>query len=128
MPGMGTQPGKASAVWPLRFSLRSILVLTTLGCIYFGGWAITKEWVVDDLLREPGLRCVSPVPYLAVVDELDAPNFRYLQRGYFCCLGLKVPLPYAWECSDRSPLILGGVIPRIIIQKEDEVRLGISAP
>lgn len=124
---MEALPNIKSPVRLPRFSLRCLLVLVTFASIYLGGWVITKAWVVDDHMREPDLRCVTPVPYLAVLDELDAPNYRYLRRCHFCCVGLKVRLPFAWECSDRKPLVMGGVIPKIIIQEEED-RLGIVVP
>jgi hypothetical protein len=96
--------------------------------MYFGGWEITKRCVVDDLIRDPALRCESPVPFVIVMDEIDYSNYRYVRRYNFCCLGLIVRLPYARECRDRHPVVIGGVIPRIIIQKDEEDRLGISSP
>ena len=101
--------------------MRSFFILiTTLVCIYVGGWEITKRWVVDDLVADPSLHYESPFPFVAIIDEIDYRNYRFLRRYHIVCLGLKAPLPYATECHDRKPLVTCGVIPRVIIQKENE--------
>ena len=125
---MKKQRSSAVRPWPPRFSLRSLVIIVTLVCIYLGVWEITKTWVVDDLISDRGLRCESPVPFVVVIDEIDYLNNRYIRRYHFCCLALMVRLPYAHECHDRQPLIMGGVIPQIIIQEEEEDRLGVASP
>jgi hypothetical protein len=74
------------------------------------------------------LCCESPVPFIFVIDEIDYSNYRYIRRYHFCCLGLMVRLSYELECRDRHALVMGGVLPRIIIQEEEEDRLGIASP
>lgn len=108
--------------------MRSLVIIVTLACIYFGTWEITKTWVVDDLIGEPDLRCESPLPFIVVVDETDYPNYRYMRRYHFCCLGLMVRLPFAHESRDHHAVVIGGVIPRIIVQEEEENRFGIASP
>ncbi len=117
---MKTRGNIFNALSKLNYSLRSLLILLTFLCIYFGAWEITKRWVVDDLLKDPASHCESSIPFVAVIDEIDYRNYRYLRRYHFVCLGLKAKLPFAGECHARKPIVLGGVIPRIIIQEEEE--------
>ena len=102
------------------YSLRRLSIFLMLLCIYFGVWEITKRWVVDDLVNDPTLYCESPFPFVAVIEEIDYRNYRYLRRYHFVCLGLKAKLPFASVCHDRKPIVMGGVIPRIIIQDEEK--------
>ncbi len=115
--------------WRVRFSLRSLCIFFTLICLYFGCWEITKEWVVDDLMKDPSLHCESPAPYLVVLDEVDYTTYRYVRRSHLCCFGLMAKLPFTRPCRDHRPIVMGGVVPRIIIQEEEEFDgLGYEQP
>lgn len=114
--------------WRVRFSLRSLCIFLTLICLYLGCWEITKEWAVDDLMKDPSLHCESPAPYVVVTDEVDYTNYRYMRRSHLCFLGLMAKLPFARECRDHRLLIMT-VVPRIIIQEEEEFEgLGYEQP
>ena len=106
--------------------MRSLLGALTLASIYLGGLVVTEKWAITDLMKDRSLHCESPMPFAAVIDEPDQVNYRILRRYYFCCLGWKAPLPYAPICRDRRPLVMGGVIPHVIVQVEEEDRLGVQ--
>lgn len=125
---MGTRRNIISPAWPRRYSLNSVLVLIALTSLYLGGWEITKRWTLANLLKESCAHCTTPIPYLAVVDELDVCKRQFARRGYICCLGLKVPLPYVRECSEHIPVDMGLVIARITVRAGEEKRLGIVPP
>lgn len=65
------------------------------------------------------------VPFVVVDHEFDCQKRQVVHRYHFCCLGVDVGLPYSRECREHSPPIFCGVIPRIIIQKEEEEILGV---
>jgi len=109
--------------WRVRFSLRSLCIFLTLICLYLGCWEITKEWVVDDLKKDHALHCESPAPFVVVIDEIDYTNYRYVRRSHLVCFGLMAKLPFAHECRDHRPVVMGGVIPRIIIPEEEELEV-----
>ena len=89
----------------------------------FCAWEITQERSVNDLVRD--VYTESPIPLLVVDHGVDWRKNRIVHRYHFCCLGLSVRLPYARECNDHTPVVLGGIIPRVIVQEEDEESLGI---
>lgn len=87
---------------------------------------------MDDLMEDPSLHCESPAPYVVVLDEVDYtnyPNYRYVRRSHLCCFGLMAKLPFTRLCHHHRPTVLGGVVPRIIIQEEEELEgLGYEQP
>ncbi len=60
-----------------RFSLRTLIVLVTLVCVYFAAWEITKRKGVPDVRRPWGGRThrawvhseSSPIPFIVSVTE-----------------------------------------------------------
>ncbi len=106
-----------------RYSLRALLAILTVACVYFGCWEITKKQVVATMMKDPSLFCETPVPFVAVLDELDADNYRYVRRYHFCIFSQSFRLPYVAKYCERKPLIMGGAYPRIILEEKPEDRL-----
>jgi hypothetical protein len=69
-----------------------------------------------------------PVTFVAAANEVDYANYRSSRRYHFCCLGLIVRLPLVRACRTGSPVVMGGVIPQIIVNDGEEMRLGITSP
>lgn len=99
---MSEQDGTRSRKW-WRFSLRSLLAVTALVCIYFGSWQATQSLGVTAVLRlqpeEGEVISAASAPMPLVVRRYhiyDGPGFT---SYYLWLLGPVVRLPYEedWE-------------------------------
>ena len=65
----------------LRFSLRTLLVLVTLTCIYFAAWEVTKRLGVRDISDgQLGQDVRSPVPFVVGASFYGIPdNYRIVK-------------------------------------------------
>src|SRR6185436_2058202 len=59
--------------WRPRFSLRTLLVLVTLTCIYFAAWEVTKRKGVENLAwNDPfSVDFRSPMPFVVLKSDYD---------------------------------------------------------
>ncbi len=103
-----------------RFSLRTLLVLVTLVCVYFGCWEITKRYgvpAVDSM--DNGILVSSPMPFVVGCYRLydkyygrhDKWEFR--REHYLWIFGFSVRTPFSWvigDDGDNLPIVKGGII------------------
>jgi hypothetical protein len=108
---MTPQPDKPKR-WRPRFSIRTLVILVTLVCVYVACWGPTKTWGVRDVLdyvasqwfespdgpmsRDTSRPCAVPLPLIVVVDEWDnseSTGMGMYRRLYFWCFGWIVKLP-----------------------------------
>ena len=82
--------------WRPRFSVRTLVVLVTLVCSYFGCWEVTKSRGVRDVRRG-----VSPMPFIVRVDmdsvigSASYVDVAYRERSYyFWFFGYFAKLPF----------------------------------
>jgi hypothetical protein len=101
-----------------RFSLRTLGVVVTLICAYFGAWEATKRygvpsgsrWVVsgDSSLSPSGndydrvVAAWSPLPLAVVCDE-TGPFINETRRYYLWLFGAMIKLPYESELMGPLP-------------------------
>jgi hypothetical protein len=75
---MTTQHDNAKR-WRPTFSIRTLVVMVTLVCAYFGCWAATKKWGVD-YLRRKGFHNAgvptsdAPMPFVIWEDWYEGGN------------------------------------------------------
>jgi len=91
---MITQPATPKR-WRPRFSVRTLVVLVTLVCVYFGSWAALKDIAVEDAKQEWIYGCCGWPRNIEAVETL----FPYIikdgrsQGWYYVWLfGLTLPL------------------------------------
>jgi len=95
-----------------RFSIRTLAILITLVCAYFGVWEATKRYSFPNSITafvETGKSYTvmidkeSPLPLLVLTTELvpDKNPLVELRRCYFWCFGLTVKLPVERELPTR---------------------------
>ena len=59
---------KAKRLWRPRFSLKTLAIVVTLACVYFGTWEATKEWGCPQVLAAywDGEYASSPMPFIVI--------------------------------------------------------------
>src|SRR5688500_4247346 len=103
-----------------RFTLRSLAIVVTLVCAYFGSWPLTRKYGVPQYIpiiprwqtkKEYLANADSPAPLIvrqdfigfekpATIRGLEATAFK---RRYYIWLGVtKIGLPYETSWSDRE--------------------------
>ena len=92
---MTTQHDKAKR-WRPRFSVRTLVVVVTLVCAYFGLWEATKTWGIRAAVPEPTrfIPPYSPCPFVIVepastimINANVAVMGGYDRRDYFWFFG-----------------------------------------
>jgi hypothetical protein len=65
---MTSDENKAKRWWRPRFSVRTLLIVVTLVCVYFGAWKATKQWGCPQVLGMywDGTSTSSPMPFVVV--------------------------------------------------------------
>ena len=107
----------------LRFSMRAILGTITLVCVSLAAWNVCKQRAVMDVKTVSGGWSPEIVaPYLLSVEKSD--NVTVVATYHLWCLGLICDLPFSRRFPETGGFI-SVVRPRIIIQEEEEERLGI---
>jgi hypothetical protein len=101
-----------------QFSLRAILALMTLVCIYFASWQATKsiglrqvvQFLHDSPLREedgawryPPWDVTSPMPLVVGTTEWSKyhGSFCFVRRHYVWFFGLTIKTPIAWKNTGK---------------------------
>jgi hypothetical protein len=131
----GEEKSKRWRIWRPRFSLRTLVVILTFICIYFGSWQTTTRFGVPQptsgtpVSSQGDTKIVfadSPAPLLIRQDEVIIPPINIqtlvlgghgggppphnLKRRYYLWLGvLTIKLPY--ESSLASPWEAGALDP-----------------
>ena len=97
-----------------QFSLKGMLVLMTLVCVYFASWQATTtigihkviQAIHDAPLREedgawryPPWDVTSPMPLVVGTTEWSRYNgsFCFVRRHYVWFFGLTIKTPFAWK-------------------------------
>ena len=107
-----------------QFSVRTLAIVVTLVCLYFGAWDLTKRWGIPDntvempgyVVRQPttgrlihtkdsGVAAVvtagSPAPFVIWTEELwvdaNTGNIKHVMRHYIWLFGPEVMLPLESE-------------------------------
>ena len=92
----------------LRFSLRTLLVLVTLVCVYLAAWEATKRYGVPEFTRRmnPSMEtpdASSPMPFIVgvtdVVELTDdlGQNSVHMRCHFFWFFGWTWETPIRWE-------------------------------
>ena len=80
--------------WRPRFSIRTLVIVVTLVCVYFGCWKLTGDYAVDaavnHCMKQPGVERVfgqfTPAPFIVVLrswTEEDATTVVEHEHYYF---------------------------------------------
>ena len=100
--------GKRKKRWRPRFSVRTLVVVVTLVCLYLAGRIPTERQGLDDVHRyvaaRPGQNwprnASTPFPLIVGIDDMTISantslrQFDVRRRYYFWFFGLVIPLPY----------------------------------
>ena len=96
--------------WRPRLSVRILLIVITLSCVYLACWGATKNQGVEDVTKHfsgdyPPLDGSANLPLIVEIDVWDFdPNdddgLRKLRRYYFWFFGYVAKLPYERELHD----------------------------
>jgi hypothetical protein len=107
----------------LRFSVRSLLVASSLLCVALGGWEASEPRAVRDVMRAAGgWQSEVVAPYVLAVTKSD--NVTVKTTYHVWLLGAVLGLPYWSEHPETGGLIMT-VRPRIIIEFDEDQRLGV---
>src|SRR5688572_5312529 len=95
-----------------RFSIRTLAIVVTLVCAYFGAWEATKRHGISDMGADPLGEVESPMPFIVRQDEIistDSVKYATPRRYYFWFFGAKIKLPYettwdVWAAMPDPPL------------------------
>jgi hypothetical protein len=97
-------------LWRPRYSVRTLAILVTLVCAYFGAWEITKSYGVPVIQQSPVsfpiiTEALSPMPFVIRQHEVDAAfSTVIMQRYYLWIFGVKIALP-RWDSQLPMPEI-----------------------
>jgi hypothetical protein len=81
-----------------RFSLRTLAIVVTLVCAYFGAWEATKRWGIAQLPHSDGYpQKYSPLPFVVTEVGIFASMWRGPNRRYHLWLGPTIRLPFEVE-------------------------------
>ena len=72
----GEEKSKGWRIWRPRFSVRTLAIVVTLVCAYFGAWEATKKWGVpaNSFLKDGrSVTASSPAPFMIRYDIGDEP-------------------------------------------------------
>lgn len=107
----------------LRFSVRSLLVASSLLCAILGGWEASELRAVRDVMRAArGRKPEVVAPFLLAVSKSDNVT---VKRTYHVWLsGAVLDLLYWSEHPETDPVVMT-VQPRILVEFDEDQRLGV---
>jgi hypothetical protein len=97
-----------------RFSIRTLIILVTLVCVYFASWSATNRLGCDQVLGQhwDDVNAESPMPFVVVrkvsISSLESGVFRWDTRRtyYFWFFGYVAKLPWEREVeTENSPVL-----------------------
>jgi len=79
---MSSEGKKTKRWWRPRFSVKTLAIMVTLTCVYFGAWEATTEWGCPQVLGAywDGTSVSSPMPFLVVRSVFTIKQSR---RGFY---------------------------------------------
>ena len=96
---MTSHPDKPNR-WRPRFSVKTLVIVVTLVCCYFGTWELTKRGLPS---LDQSARPTSPMPFVVAGDYFTVSGNRQLSRQgrtyYFWFFGYVLKLPYERNVS-----------------------------
>ena len=106
-----TNPPSNTKRFRLRFSVRTLVVVVTLVCCYFGLWEVTRTCGIRVIPEHDFREVTSPCPFV-IVDSgpsirvrtnLNVVEEERRRHYYFWCFGYVAKLPYKWVPPFRPP-------------------------
>lgn len=83
------------------FSLRTLAIVVTLACLYFGAWEATKRWGLPKIVkldRENTVVMIASSPAACVIWRVEGdennPNAGLTKCYYLWLFGPSIELPY----------------------------------
>ena len=105
-----------------RFSIRTLAIVVTLVCAYFGAWEMTKRYgmaTVRLVTSNQIINIASPVPLLIRLDQVEPLNWRDQwvltkrvgSRSYYIWIfGATIKLPFESELPESEWPDLNGAL------------------